>query len=270
MHIVVCIKSVPNPDVGPSTFRLDEVAKKIVLWPGVSLMINPFDEQAVEAALRIRENHVNPNEVSVTVITMGEASSVKIIKHALAMGADQGVILADSSFKEADSWTTAHVLAVAITKMGDVDIILSGRQATDTDAGVVGLGISEILNLPAITLAMDIDVTENQICVDRAVGSGVEKMVTRMPAVLTVAHEFGAVRFRSLRETMRANKKPIQTWGLEELGISDEGMGLFRPRTVIERLYKPIREVNCEWVSSEDLAVAATTLVAKLVQRKLI
>jgi len=270
MHIVVCVKPVPNPEIAPSVFRLDEEAKKIALLPGVSLVINPFDEQAVEAALCIRENSEDSDTVSITVLTMGENSSKKVIKHALALGVDKGVTLENSAFENSDSYAIAHALAAAIQKLDPVDLVLAGRQAVDTDAGIVGLGIAEILKLPAITLAKDIKMSGNEINVDRAVGDGTETMTTKLPAVVTVAHEFGAVRHPNLRETMRANKKPIETWGPEDIGVEIGSMGQVGLRRVVERIYQPVRKVDCEWLTGDDPTAVAKILAAKLAEEKFI
>ena len=269
MHIVVCVKQVPDPDVPSSVFQLDENSKKVHL-PGRSPVISPFDEQAVEAALRIREKSANPNEVKITALTMAEAPSAKMIKHVLALGVDEGVILEDTSFAGSDSYSTANALAAAIRKLGDVDLILAGRQAADSDAGVVGIGIAELLNLPAITFAKKIDVVGEEIRVERVVGDSEETVGAPLPAVITVAHEIGAVRHPNLRETMRASKKPVQSLDSDALGVDAKGIGKQGSRRVIERLYQPVHEVNCEWLDGAEPVAAAKALAAKLIERKLL
>jgi electron transfer flavoprotein beta subunit len=149
LHIVVCIKQIFDPEVATTVFRIDEEGRKIIPLSGVAPVISPFDEQAVEAALRIKDDL--GDEIKITVITMGPESARAVLKAGLAKGADEGVLLMDAAFEESDAFTTARTLAAAIQKIGDVDLIIAGRQAADGDLGVVGLGVAELLCLPAIT-----------------------------------------------------------------------------------------------------------------------
>ncbi len=270
MHIVICIKQVPDPEIAPSVFRVDEVAKKVISLAGTAPVINPFDEQAVEAALRIRDAEQDPANVTITAVTMGEATSEKIVRKAMALGVDQGVTLVDAAFADSDAYATARALAAAITKLGDIDLVLTGRQAADSDAGVVALGIAELLRLPAITLAKKIEVADGAVQVERAVSEGEETMAAPLPAVITIAHELGAVRKPSLRETMRAGRKPVRRWGPDDLGMDAESVGRAGSRRVVERLYQPTRDVDCEWVSGDEPAAIAKALVGRLVEQKLL
>ena len=151
MHIIVCIKQILNPDIATTNLRVDEKAKRVVPLPGISHVISPFDAQAVEAAMRIKDARID--DTKVTVMTMGLQSARAVLKVGLAMGADEGVLLADADFEDTDSKATAQILVAAIRKLEDADIILTGRQAADGDVGVVGLGIAELLCRPAITFA---------------------------------------------------------------------------------------------------------------------
>ena len=172
MHIVVLIKQIFDPDVATTVFRIDEEARAIVPLPGVSPVISPFDEQAVEAAMRIKDAHgqnleSEKNDVRVTVVTMAEETARVAIKGELAKGADEGLLLADPLFENADAVLTANILATAIRKLGDVDLIIAGRQAADKDLGVVGLGIAQLLDIPAITYACDIEIDNKTVLVER-------------------------------------------------------------------------------------------------------
>lgn len=270
MRIVVCIKQVPNPDIAPSVFRIDEEAGKVVALPGISPVINPFDEQAVEAAVQIRENSPNAEDVHITVLTLAEEPPAKIVKHALALGADEGVILSGACFAGSDSFATANALAAAIRTIGETDLVLTGLQAADSDAGVVGLGIAELLGVPAFTLAKKISLNKNEISVTRAIGDDEQTIVAPLPAVVTIAHEFGAVRAPNLRETMRASKKPVRNWDPETIGLTAEEVGRSGALSVVERLYQPVREVECEWLDGDDPVVAAKALAARLCEQNLL
>lgn len=244
MHIIVCIKQILSPDIASTSFRVDEKAKRVVPLAGVSPVINPFDAQAVEAALRIKDARVDGTKV--TVMTMGSEGARAVLKTGLAMGADEGVLLADVDFEDADSRATAQILVAAIRKLEDADIILTGRQAADGDVGVVGLGIAELLCRPAITFAKAINSTNGTVQVVRVLENGFETVEAPLPVVVTVAHEIGKPRFSSLRETMRAAKKPVQTWTTSELGLNSQEFSSVGAYRRLERLYIPVKMTKCE------------------------
>lgn len=261
MHIIVCIKQILNPDIATTVFRVDEEAKRVVPLPGFSPVISPFDAQAVEAAMRIKDT--GGDSVKITVMTMGREGARAVLKAGLAMGADEGVLLADGAFEDSDATTTARVLAAAIRKTGDADLILTGRQAADGDDGVVGLGLAEILGRPAITFAKEIQSTNGMVRVVRVLDDGFETMEAPLPAVVTVAHEIGKPRYSSLRETMRAAKKPVHAWTATDLGLDPREIGGAGARRILERLYIPVNTTECEFIDGgtpEDTA-------AKLAQR---
>lgn len=270
MHIVVCIKEIPDPEIAPSVFRVDEAAKRVVALAGLPPVISPFDEQACEAALRIRDAASDPVKVRITALSLGEAADKRIIKHALSLGADAGVMLSDAAFADSDSHTTALALTHAIRRLADVDLVLTGRQAADTDAGVVGMLVAEMLGIPAITLARDVAVTDGTVRVVRALGDISETVETSPPVLITVAHELGRVRKASLRETMRAAKKSTQTWSAGEIGLEASTVGSAGARRALERLYKPVRDVKCEMISGVNAAALAAALVRRLAEEKVL
>ena len=266
MRIVVCVKQVPDPEAAFSMFRIDEQAKKVIPAPGLQLVMSPFDEQAVEAALRIREGH---SEAKIAVISMGPETSRNAIKHGLAMGADEGVLLSDAAFEDADSYSTACTLARAIVKLGGCDLVLTGRQAADWDAGVVGAGVGELLGLPVITFAKDVQVENGIVRVERVLDDGAEIVEASLPALVTVSNELGAARTPNLRETMRAARKPITVWKAADLGLGANEAGAAGARCVIERLFAPVKNNRCEFVAG-SVREQAAGLVERLREAKLI
>ena len=240
MHIVVCIKYVPDPEAAFSMFRIDEQAKKVIPAAGLKHVVSPFDEQAVEAALRIREAHAGTR---ITVLTLGGETSRNALKHGLAMGADDGALLSDAAFDAGDSHTTAQALTAAIKKLGAVDLVLTGRQAADWDAGVVGAGVGELLDVPVLSFAMSVSIADNNVRVERVLDDGTEVVETGLPAVATVSNELGAPRAPSLRETMRAARKPIVKWSAADLGLQVSELAARRAR---ECLFAPVKESRCE------------------------
>jgi electron transfer flavoprotein beta subunit len=270
MHIAVCIKQIPDPEIAPSVFRVDEQARRVVPVPGLSPVISPFDEQAIEAALRVRDAASDPASVRITVLTLGDESVRAMVKHALALGADDAVLLIEGAFSGSDGYATALALARSIERMGDVDLVLAGRQAADGDAGVVGLGIAEILGIPAITFAREVRVADGVVTAVRALGDVLETMTAPLPALVTVAHELGTVRKASLRETMRAAKKPAESWTAQDIGLDGGRVGEAGSRRVLERLFQPVSRGACEFVAGQDPADTAAALVRRLVEEKIL
>ena len=267
MHIVVCVKQVPNPEAAASQFRIDEVARMVEPVAGVSLVMSPFDEQAVEAALRIRGTHAGAR---ITVLTLGPESARNVLKHGLAMGADDGVLLSDAAFAGSDSCGTALALSAAIRKLGAVDLVLTGRQAADDDAGVVGLGVAELLGLPAVSYARNVEADGAHVRVERVLDDGIEVVQAPLPAVVTVSNELGEPRKPNLRETMRAARKPVVVWRTSDLGIDATQVGAAGATRVVERVYAPVKESRCELLTGADAVEQAVQLAQRLRTAKLL
>ena len=261
MHIAVCVKQIQNPEIASALLRVDEVTNTMRLASGVSPVMSPFDEQAVEAALRIREAL---EDGKITVVTMGEESARQVLKAALSLGADEGVLLADPACQNSDSYTTAVMISHAIRKLGDVDLVLAGRQAADLDAGVVGCGLAELLDMPAVTFARAVAVDDGMVRVDRVIENGYEIQEAPLPALVTVSHEIGPVRKASLRETMRAARKPITSWSADDLGLDAEQVGELGARRIVERLYIPNSDIECEYVPGASTEEMAQNLARRL------
>ena len=267
MHIVVCLKQIPNPDAAFSMLKVDEHAKKVVPAAGLQLVMSPFDEQAMEAALRIRERS---GETKITALTLGPDSARNALKHALAMGADEAVLVSDAALDEPGPEATAYVLSRAIAALGAVDLVLTGRQAADTDAGVVGCGIGELLGLPVITFARSIEVNGETARVGRVLADGEETLEVDLPAVVTVSNEIGAARKPSLRETMRAARKPLAVRSMNDVGIEADALDRFASLRTRERLFVPVKDSRCELIEGADAAAQALALAARLREARLI
>ena len=149
MDAIVCVKQIPDPETPAAAFRVDEAAMRVLPAQGISPVISPFDAQAVEAALRLKDA---AGEGTVNIISLGPDSARDAIKHSLAMGADEGYHLHDDAFDGGDAWTTALALSKAIQQLGVPDVILFGRQAADWDQGSVGSIVAELLDLPSATV----------------------------------------------------------------------------------------------------------------------
>jgi len=254
LNMIVCVKQVPDPETPPSSFRVDEGAKKVVPAAGVQPVISQFDAIAVEAALRIRDA---AGEGKITVVSMGPASARDVIKHGLAMGADEGVLLSDPAFDDGDSYTTALVLTTTIKKLGDFDVILCGRQAVDWDMGVTGSAMAEMLGLPTATLAKDVQQKDG-------------KLIVPIPCLVTVSNEMGEPRYPKLQQIMAAARKQVTVWAAADLGLDASQVGKQGVRLNLERLFIPVVEGKCEFIEGETPEETANALAQKLREAKLV
>ena len=267
MHIVVCVKQVPDWDIPPSSFKVDEGAKKVVPPPGVAPVPSQFDSIGVEAAMRLKDQAA---DTKVTIMSMGPDSARDAIKHSLAMGADEGVLLTDPLFEDLDWYQTSLVLSTAIKKLGDVDLVICGRQAVDWDMGVTGSGIAEMLGWPALTIGKDVQVKDGAIAVERVLMDGFETLEASLPAVVTVSNELGEPRYPKLQQIMQAAKKQVSVWPAGDLGLDASQLGPDAKKLALERLYVPVSDTQVEIIEGDTPEEKAQNLVKKLAEAKLI
>ncbi|MDR9458652.1 MAG: electron transfer flavoprotein subunit beta/FixA family protein [Dehalococcoidia bacterium] len=261
LNIVVAVKQVLDPEAPPSIFKIDPEAKRVIPVAGIPPVLNPYDENALEAALRIKDIH----QSRITAISMGAKLAKAVLRKCLAAGADELIMLEDQAFGRLDSNTTAYILATAITKIG-YDLILTGRQAADTDAGQVGSGIAEFLGIPAVTIARKVEVDNGKLRVERVVADGYQVVEAPLPSLVTVSHELGQLRTVALRELMAAQDKPVQVWGCQDIGIE----ALPVRRTSMINLYIPQRESKCEIINGTSEEEAATNLALRLQEARIL
>lgn len=266
MNLIVCVKEIPDPETPASAFAIDPEAKRAIPAKDTPPVISPFDEQAVEAALRMKDELGG----KVTVLGMGAPSAEKVLKHTLSMGADEAFLLNDGAFDNPDSNSTAYALAQAIKKVGEYDIVFCGRQAGDFDAGQVGSGIAENLGIPSVTVAKKIDVSDGKARVERVLPDGYEVVEVSLPALITVSNELGEPRYATLKGIMAAAKKTVPVWNTQEIGAEPSKVGASGARTKIQKLFIPVRESKCEMLEGENEEEAAAKLALKLREIKLI
>jgi electron transfer flavoprotein beta subunit len=247
--------------------RVDEQARKVVPASGLQLVMSPFDEQAIEAALRVRET---VGDARITALSVGPDSARNALKHALAMGADEAILVCDEALEDAGSEVTALALSRAIRQLPDIALILAGRQAADSDAGIVGCGVAELLRLPAITFARKVDVNGPTVRVERVLADGFEIVEGDLPAVVTISNEIGAARKPSLRETMRAARKPLVTKTAADIDLAAADIERFAIRSRRARLYVPTKQSACEIMSGADELAQAAQLAQHLRAARLI
>lgn len=230
MNIIVCIKQVPDTAevrINPETGTL--------IRDGVPSIINPFDMHAIEAGLQLREKVGG----KVTVLTMGPPQAESALRDALAMGADDAVLLSDRAFAGSDTWATSHILSKAISKLG-ADIIICGKQAIDGDTAQVGPEVAEFLDIPHISYVRRIDdITEKTIKVQRLMDEGYDVVESSLPVLLTVVKELNEPRLPSLKGKMAAKKAEIKKWGLADIGAEEIDIGLKGSPTKVKNIFAP-------------------------------
>lgn len=261
IHIIVCMKQVPDPDGPPSAFKVDAEAKKIISI-GVPPVLSPFDENALEAALRIKDKHGG----KITIVSMGKKLAQRVLVKSLAAGADEMVLLQDDSFEDLDSYGTAYGLAAAIKKMGAFDLILCGRQAADSNDGQVGLGIAEILSIPTVTVVQKIEPVNGSLRVEQILPEGYEVLEVPMPALLTMSSEIYELRYPTLPALRAAYKKPITAWSAQDVGVD---VAQIR-RNELVKLYARVSETKCQIIAGETMEEVGINLALKLKESEVI
>ena len=266
MNMIVCVKQVVDPEAPPASFKIDPTTNKVVPPTGVSPVISPFDEQAVEAALRIKDAQGG----KITILSLGANLLRDVIKKPLSMGADELILLEDDAFTDGDSWSTAYALAMAIKKIGDYDLIFCGRQAADWDAGQVGAGIAEILGLPSITVARKIEPADGKVKVERVTTDGYEVVEVSLPALITVSNELGEPRYPTIKGIMAAKKKEPVTWKPADIAVDVSQIGEAGRRTKLLKLFQPVHEGKCEIIEGDSPEEAGVNLALKLREAKIL
>ncbi len=262
MHIVVCIKQVPDTSdvkINPETNTL--------IREGVVSIINPFDENAVEAALVLKEKH----GAKVTVMTMGPPQAEAALRETIALGVDDVVLLSDRAFAGSDTLATSYALAKGIEKMEEKPaLILFGKQAIDGDTAQVGPGVAELLNLPIITYVRRVEIEGQLAKVERVFEDGYERMEAELPLVLTVLKEMNVPRMASLRGRMKAKKAEIKKWTAADVGADPDHCGLAGSPTKVVKIFSPPKKVGGIKIEGTAALDAARTVVGKLKEQKVI
>lgn len=257
MKIVVCVKQVPD-----SAARV-VVEDGTISWGDAPLVINPWDEYAVEAALKQKEAFGG----SVTVLSMGKEDEKEAIKHALAMGCDEAILVSDPALAGADGAAAARVLAAAITKIGEVDLVFFGKQAIDSDTGTSPAMTARVLGWPALTLVSTIDqVGDGAIKVQRGTEEGRQVVSGKLPAVLSVTKDYGEPRYPSFMGIRKAARAQVPVWGLGELGIEAPDAAVSWPAV----MNPPVREITNEIITGDSPQEIAEKLADRIMAEKVL
>lgn len=265
MHIVVCIKQVPDS----AQIRVHPVTNTI-MRQGVPAIVNPYDLYALEEALKLKDEYGG----RVTVLTMGPPMAEAALRKAISYGADDAVLVTDRAFAGSDTLATSCALASAISQIHKdmpVDLIFTGKQTIDGDTAQVGPGIAKRLNMQLLTYVSkvrSIDMDKQEIVVERRSEGGVQVLNTKLPSLITVLEGTNEMRFATMANMFRASRYSLKVWNREQAGIEDIAkIGLKGSPTVVSKVFAPTARsvkaemIECESGEPKDLSV---TLLAKM------
>ncbi len=255
MNVIVCLKQVP----GTTQVKIDPETNTLIR-EGIENIINPFDTYAIEEGVRLRERFGG----KVTVISMGPPQTEAALREAVSLGADEGILLSDPAFAGADTWATSCTLSMALRKLEPYDLVICGRQTLDGDTGQVGPQLAEMLCLPFVAYVSQIEeIADGEMRVRRMVDDGYEIMGSPLPAVITVVKEINTPRLPSLRGIARSKSASIAVWGVKELNIDPDKVGMAGSFTRVIRIFSPQQDRRGE-IFQGDLESQVDCLVGRL------
>ncbi len=261
MKAVVMIKQVPDTN----EVRLDPRTGTLIR-EGVPSIINPEDKSALEEALKLKE----ALGAEVIVISMGPPQAEDALREALAMGADEAILLTDRAFAGSDTWATATTLGYALKKIGDFDLVLAGRQAIDGDTAQVGPQVAEYLKIPQVTYVADLTVRGDSLCAKRVLEDGYEEIEAKLPALVTIVKEANAPRYPHAGAIITAyREQKVTLWGAKDIGADPETVGLKGSPTQVKRSFTPPPKEPGQILKGSP-ADAARDLVAILRQKNIV
>jgi electron transfer flavoprotein beta subunit len=268
LHIIVCIKMVPDT----TQVKIDPVTNTLVR-DGIPFITNPFDTPAIEEALKIKDKH----GAKVTILSMGPPTADAVIRKAIAMGADEGILVSDRVFGGADTLATSKVLAHAISELSKthtVDLVLCGRQTIDGDTAQVGPGIATRLGFSQITLVdkvISVDTVGKKIVVRRKTDEWHEIVETKWPALITVEREANTPRYPSTPRRLYAEDVDIPVWNNYFFRMDPETIGLKGSPTYVKRIFAPeARKGEIFTGNEENPQGMANVIMKKLAEWKVI
>ena len=260
MHVIVCVKQVPdttNVRINPETNTL--------MREGVESIMNPYDEYALEEALKLKDRH----GARVSVITMGPPQADVVLREALARGADDGVLLTDRAFAGADTLATSYAISLAIKKINPKpDLVFFGKQAIDGDTAQVGPGVSKFLDCALVTYVQALSVEGDTFTVETHMDDGTDVIEGKLPAVMTVVKEASTPRFASLSGWMGAKKADIPKWGAADVGAEKAKCGLDGSPTKVVKIFAPPVKTGGVRVDGRGKPDDAVATIVKTLQGK--
>ena len=262
MNIIVCMKQIPDT----SEIKIDPETNTLIR-AGVPSIVNPYDKNALEAAVQLKEQHGG----TVTVISMGPPAAKEALKECLSLGADRAFLITDRAFGGSDTYATRYILASSIRHIGAYDLIICGMQAMDGDTGQTGASMSEHLGIPQLTYAVKIEVEEDTVTVHRETDDGVMVLSTKLPALCTVGKDINEPRSATMKSKMRANKIDIAEIHVDDMpGIDREKIGLKGSPTRVKKTYTPTIKKSGKKLEGLTCDEAVEALAGFLTEKKIL
>jgi electron transfer flavoprotein beta subunit len=265
MHIVVCIKQVPDS----AQIRVHPVTNTI-MRQGVPAIVNPYDLFALEEALRLKDKFGG----KVTMLCMGPPQAEEALKRCISFGADDAILVTDRAFAGADTLATSYALASAIRQIEKeqaIDLVFTGKQTIDGDTAQVGPGIAKRLGMQLLTYVSriaELDLAKRTITIERRAEGGVQVLKTRVPSLITMLENTNELRFATMPDMIRAARYPVRKWNKDDAGIEDVGrIGLKGSPTVVSKVFGPTpRAVKAEQISVDNATPrdVAVNLIQKM------
>lgn len=254
-NIVVLVKQVPDPK-GYVSIKADGTLDR---EKGRSV-INPYDRHALEAALQLKEKH----GAKITVLSMGPPKAEDALKEALAMGADEAILLSDRKLAGSDTLATSYALSCAIKNLGCYDLILCGMEAADGNTGQVGPGIAERLEIPQLTYVESFEVKGSYVEGRRMLEGGYERVKTRLPALLTITNTANEPRDTTFAGIIKATKHNVKMWSASDVKVKESKVGLEGSPTKIKKIERTVSQRSKFIIEGETLDEVLDNLLKKL------
>ncbi|MCM8710933.1 electron transfer flavoprotein subunit beta/FixA family protein [Clostridium sp. SYSU_GA19001] len=262
MNIVVCIKQVPDT----TEIKIDPV-RNTLIRQGVPSIVNPFDKNALEQALRLKEQYGG----KITVISMGPDQAKSALREAISMGADKAYLVTDRAFGGSDTYATSYILSKVIEKIGPFDIILGGKQAIDGDTGQTAISIAQHLGITRLSHVLDIKIEGYKCVVKRQVEEGIEVIEAKLPILCTLTKESNKPRYATIKGKLYSLKAEIEEIHLADLpDIDTTKIGLKGSPTRVKATFTPKRQASGEIIEAINPQETARVLVNKLKEAKLL
>lgn len=265
MHIIVCVKQVPDT----TDVRIDPETGTLVR-EGVPSILNPYDAHACEEAVRLKERYGG----EVTALTMGPPQAAEALRDCIAIGADRAVLVSDRAFAGSDTLATSYAVYSAVMRAqqewGPADLVLCGKQAIDGDTAQVGPGVAHRLGVAQITYALrvvEVDLEARTITVERRLERGIETVQAPLPCLLTCVEEMNEVRYAPLPNLIRAIRYQPVVWGCKELDVDPNQCGLKGSPTAVARVFAPPEREPGEIIEGDSVPEQVSNLIAKLRER---
>ena len=267
MEILVCVKQVPDT----AEVKIDP-EKHTVIRAGVPNIFNPFDQNALEAALQLKDSQ----GARVTLLSMGPPQAEDVLREGLAMGADDAYLLTDRKVGGSDTLATGYCLAQAVRKVAELqgieqfDVVLCGKQAIDGDTAQVGPQIATELGIPQITYAAEINVDGTTVRVKQQNEEGYIVTEAQFPVLITAVKELNEPRFPTIRGTMKAKKREIPHLSADDIKVDKTKIGLKGSPTMFRKIFTPPQRTQGLVIKEEDPNAAVSVLMEKLTAQKII